>query len=425
MLEQAKSSKHDPYVAIKMVQFRKFVLGKLFFTVALQIQAVIVSWQIFELTKNPLSLGLIGLAEAVPFISIALFAGHVVDNGDRKKILLNALWVLLICSFFLLALAINLGLLSLQLITGCLYFVIFVSGVARGFLGPAQFAIMSQTVEDKSHFGNAVSWNSTIWQTSQVIGPALGGLIFAFFGKHVGQHGYIAAYSFDVIFMATSIILFSGIKLIPIVKTQINKLSIFESLREGLQFVLKKQEILAALSLDMFAVLFGGAIALLPIYCKDILHVGAEGLGMLRAAPAIGSIIIMLLIAYKPIKKGAGKIMLYCVAGFGLSILFFGISQLFWVSFLFLAISGMFDAVSVVIRQTLIQTLTPEDMKGRVSSVNSVFVGSSNEIGSFESGLAASILGTVNSVIFGSCMTFVVVLVTSIKANKLKQLDLP
>lgn len=418
-------NKNDPYAALKMVQFRKFILGKLCFTIALQIQGVIVSWQIFDITKNPLSLGFIGLTEAIPFISVALFAGHVVDNNDRKVILLRALTILLACSSGLFFLVLNLEDLSTFFVTSSLYLTIFISGIARGFLGPSQFALMSQTVEDRSHFGNAVSWNSTVWQSSQVLGPALGGMIFSYFGAINSQHGYIAAYGLDLVFMAISIFLFIGIKPIPIVRTNTASLGIFASLKEGLQFVFKKQEILGALSLDMFAVLFGGAIALLPVYCKDILHVGAHGLGLLRAAPALGSIMVMFLIAYRPIKKNAGKIMLFSVAGFGLSILLFGLSTAFWLSFAFLAMSGMFDAVSVVIRQTLIQTLTPEQMKGRVSSVNSVFVGSSNEIGSFESGLAATLLGTVNAVVFGSFMTFGVVIITFFKSKKLRQLDLP
>lgn len=409
-------STNDPYAALRIKEFQKFTLGKICFVIALQIQSVVVAWQIYSITKDPLSLGLIGLSEAIPSIAISLFAGHVVDNSDRRKIILWVLAVLLICSTLLWAFTFKPYTYIITTGTLPIYAIIFISGLARGFLGPAQFSMMAQTLPDKSYYANAVSWNSTIWQASSVAGPAIGGFLFGWFDIQT-------AYGVDAILMAVSIVLFiSTVSQGKPVQTEVQ--NIWKSLGTGLKFVFSNQVILSAMALDLFAVLFGGAVALLPIFASDILLTGPQGLGILRAAPAAGSVLTIFLTTHYPIKKSAGFKMLLCVVGFGLCMIGFGLSTVFALSLFFLVLSGAFDAISVVVRQTLIQTLTPDNMKGRVSSVNSIFVGSSNEIGSFESGVTARLLGVVKSVVIGGCLTLVVAGITALKAEKLRKLDL-
>lgn len=406
----------DPYAALKIKEFRKFTLGKTCFVIALQIQSVVVAWQIYSITKNPLSLGLIGLAEAIPSIAISLFAGHVADNSDRKKIIIWVLSVLFICSSLLWVFTLKPYEYIIAAGTAPIYAIIFISGFARGFLGPAQFSMMAQTLPDKSYYANAVSWNSTIWQASSVAGPAIGGFLFGWFDIQT-------AYGADAILMLISICLFiSMVSKGKPAQTEVQ--NIWESLSSGLKFVFSSQVILSAMALDLFAVLFGGAVALLPIFASEILLTGPQGLGILRAAPAVGAVLTIFLTAHYPIKKFAGAKMLLCVFGFGLCMIGFGLSTIFWLSLFLLVLSGAFDAISVVVRQTLIQTLTPENMKGRVSSVNSIFVGSSNEIGSFESGLTARLFGVVKSVVIGGCLTLLVAGITAAKAKKLRELDL-
>lgn len=410
------NNKYDPYAALRLPNFRLFLLGRLCFILALDIQAVIVGWQIFDITKDPLSLGLIGLAEAIPSITVALYAGHVADITSRKKIITTVLTVLVICSASLLFFTLDLSPESLHHKVIPIYTIIFISGAARGFLGPAVFALMPQLVHDKNLYSNAVTWNSVLWQGGSVAGPALGGLVYAFYGIS-------ASYATDAVLMLTSLIVFSLIPSIPLPEIP-TKQSIIKSLKEGIRFVFSNQIILSAISLDLFAVLFGGAVALLPVFASEILKTGPEGLGMLRAAPAAGSALMMIFMTYNPMHKSAGRKMLMCVAGFGLCMILFGISTNFYFSLFILAVSGMFDSVSVIIRSTLIQLHTPENMKGRVSAVNNIFIGSSNEIGSFESGVAAKLMGVVTSVVFGGCMTMGIVGFTAWKADQLRKLDL-
>ena len=405
--------KQDPYLALRIPDFRYFIGMRFFITLALQIQGVVVAWQVYELTKDPLSLGLIGLTEAIPAITVALFAGHVADNFPRKRIIIITLLTLFLCS---------LGLLFFSwvgskepLVLFPIYSIIAISGFARGFLGPAMFALMPQLVK-KENFSNAVTWNTTFWQTAAVAGPAAGGLIF-------GSAGLVFTYTIDValIFIGIILIFFIPNKPLPEKKSNLN---LGESLKEGLSFVFKNQIILSVMSLDLFAVLFGGAVALLPIFASDILHAGPMGLGFLRAAPSLGAVLMGALVLFFPVKKNAGRILLVSVAAFGATIIGFGISESFYLSLCLLFLSGMFDAISVIVRSTLIQTFTPEHLKGRVSSVNNIFIGSSNEIGGFESGLAAKIMGIVPSVIFGGSMTIFVVVITALKAKKLRTLHM-
>jgi MFS family permease len=404
----------NPYAALYVRDFRFFVLSRLFVTLAIMIQAVVVGWQVYEITKDPLSLGLIGLAEAIPAITVSLYAGHLADVVERKKIILVCVLTLVLCSSALLYFTMNTG--AFILANGALpiYTVIFVSGIARGFLSPANFSFMPQLI-GRELYQNAIVWNSTLWEGAAVGGPIIGGLVYGFYG-------ITAAYSVDVALMVaglTCYLLIPNRPLPPVSEEQ----GIFEKIKAGIRFVFKNQIVLSAISLDLFAVLFGGAVALLPIFADQILHVGKEGLGFLRSAQGIGALIMAVYMTRHPIKKNIGKILLWCVAGFGVCMIGFGVSKLFWLSMALLIISGMFDCVSVIVRSTLIHTLTPENMKGRVSAVNSIFIGSSNEIGSFESGVAAKLLGVVPSVVFGGLMTLGVVGFTALKADKLRELD--
>lgn len=409
-----KKEKHDPLAALRFKEFRFYILGRFFLTTAVNFQAVCVGWQVYELTKDPLSLGLIGLAEAIPYILIALFAGYVVDHYDRRKILMTAISVLILSSALLFFFSYN----STQLVsfgTAPIFALIFITGLARGFISPSMFAIMSQVVPKKV-FGNSSTWNSTVWQIGAVGGPAIGGFAYGFFGV-------AKAYLLNTFLFALSFFFFSFIATQAIIKSEkVERLK--ESLTAGLRFVFSNQLLLSALSLDLFAVFFGGAVALLPMFADQVLMVGPKGLGVLRAAPAIGALLMAIVLTFYPLHKSAGKKLLYAVALFGMSSIAFALSNNFLLSVLFLALGGAFDNISVVIRTTIVQMETPDHMRGRVSSVNSIFIGSSNEIGAFESGFAARLLGLVPSVIFGGSMTLLVTGITAKFAPKLRNLTL-
>lgn len=403
-----------PYAALKISDFRLFISARFCVTLAIQIQAVVVAWQVYEITKDPLSLGLIGLAEAIPSISVSLYAGHVADSIQRKKIILICLTTLLACSLALLIFTLDVGKSLLAYGVVPIYSVIFISGIARGFLTPAIFSYMTQLIP-RELYPNAVTWNSTLWETAAIGGPALGGFIYGFWG-------ITASYVTDVLLMTAGLLLAIGVANKPLPELS-EEQGVIGKIRSGLRFVFRNPIILSAISLDLFAVLFGGAVALLPIFADKILMVGKEGLGVLRSAPSVGALLMAFYITHHPIVKNTGKILLYCVAGFGVSMILFAISTNFWLSLFLLMMSGMFDCISVIIRGTLLQTLTPENMKGRVSAVNHIFIGSSNEIGMFESGVAARIMGVVPSVIFGGCMTIVVVTITGWVSKSLRTLQ--
>ena len=415
---------HDPYAVLRLPDFRRLVSARVLFTLASQIQGVVVGWQIYELTNNPLALGMIGLAEAIPSITVSLYAGHVADSVPRKRIIVPAVLLLFLCSLSLFLLARPTGMallahqkvLALPLYVVMLYAVLFVSGIARGFLGPAVFSFMPQLLPDRNLLSNAVTWNTSSWQAAAVLGPAIGGLLFA-------KQGKAFAYGVDTVLMLSSLLLFISIASRALPTREGERLSLGESVLSGVKFIFGNQIVLAALSLDLFAVLFGGAVVLLPIFARDILHAGPDGLGYLRAAPAVGSVLMAVWLTYSPLRRGAGRKMLWAVAGFGLATIGFALSRNLVLSFFLLFLTGVFDSVSVIVRSTLIHTYTPEYMKGRVSAVNNIFIGSSNEIGAFESGAAAKLMGTVTSVVFGGMMTLLVVAVTAWKANKLRELE--
>jgi MFS family permease len=402
-----------PYAALQIPDFRLYISSRFFITLAIQIQSVVVAWQVYELTKNPLSLGLIGLAEAVPSISVSLYAGHIADIMQRKKIIVMCVCTLLLCSSLLLLFTFQSASFFSMYGVWPIYAVIFLSGIARGFLSPAFFSFMPQLVP-RNLYSNAVTWNSTLWETATIAGLALGGLIYIF--------GISVAYTVDVLLTLGGLFLISGVANKPLPPATAEE-GVAEKIKAGLRFVFHNKIILSAISLDLFAVLFGGAVALLPIFADEILHVGSVGVGILRAAPSIGALLMAFYITHNPFQRNTGKILLACVAGFGVCMILFALSTNFWLSLFLLIVSGGFDCISVIIRSTLLQTLTPENMKGRVSAVNHIFVGSSNEIGMFESGLMARVMGTVPSVIFGGFATLTVVGITSWVSKSLRTLQ--
>ncbi|MEP7264266.1 MAG: MFS transporter [Bacteroidota bacterium] len=405
------SVKHDPFAAMRSREFRFFIWAKFLLTVALQMQAVIISWLIYDITKDTLALGLIGLTEAVPALALALPGGIVADRYNRRKILIISTGIMMLASVALAFYAYGYGTHALW----PAYVVIFIIGAARGFFNPSQGPFWSQLI-DREHYVNASVWNSSMWQTGAVSGPALGGICYAWLGAGVSSIIVCVLILITMLYYV-----FIGNK--PVVMSNRGE-AIKDSLKAGLAYVWNSKTLLSAIALDMFAVLFGGAVALLPAFADQILHTGPQGLGFLRAAPALGSVIMAGFLAFYPPHKDAGKKMLLCVGGFGICMIAFALSENFYLSFFILMLSGVFDNVSVVIRSTIMQTFTPDAMRGRVAAVNSIFVGSSNEIGAFESGLAARLLGLVNSVVAGGCITLMVTVVGWKKSPSLRKLEL-
>ncbi len=410
-------TKADPYIALRFPEFRSYVAMRFLFTFAYQIQAVVVGWYIYQLTKDPLSLGLIGLAEAIPSITVTLYGGYIADKSNKKTMLIKIMGTMLICSSVLAFVTSKaaLDILSQGMIITTMYVMIFCIGLARGFYSPTAFSIMGQIIP-KEHYPNSSTWNSGAYQMGSIVGPAAGGLLYAFGGI---TSCFVVIVTF--ITMSLSCIIFfiksHPAKFVP-------KESIYKSLEEGIRFVFKSRMLVGALSLDMFSVFFGGAVALMPIFAHDILKVGSEGLGLMRAAPALGAVITMFIMARYPPMNKPWRNLLFAVAGFGICIIAFGLSRNFYLSLLILFFEGAFDSVSVIIRSTILQILTPDEMRGRVSAVNSMFIGSSNEIGAFESGATARLMGTIPSVLFGGSMTLIIVFVTYLKTKRLIPLSL-
>jgi len=406
---------HDAYAVLKLRDFRLFISFRFFTTIAFQMQSIIVGWQMYQLTRDPLALGLIGLAEAIPFILVALYAGHAADLYNRKGIMILFSFVFLTGTVLLYMISFGSVREFLSFGVGPIYIVVALTGIARAFIYPAAIAMMAQLVP-RHLYTNSSTWNSTIWHIAAITGPALGGLIYGFFGVKVA---YLSVMGF------VGLALF----MLLIVKNRPNPENIasetlLHRLSSGLKFVFRNQILLGTMSLDMFAVLFGGAVAMLPVFAAEVLHTGPQGLGFLRAAPMAGAVIMSLVLAYRPPMKHAGKWLFAGVTGFGLSMIFFALSTNFYLSMLLLMFSGMFDNVSVIIRSTAMQLLTPDDMRGRVASVNSIFIGSSNEIGSFESGVAAKLMGLIPSVIFGGTMTLLTVGIIARLTPGLRKLNL-
>jgi MFS family permease len=394
-----------------------FLLLRFAMVFAWSMQFIIIEWEVYSLTKNPLSLGIIGLMEVIPAIGMALFAGHIVDQKEKKGLLLKCILAFLAISFglFLLTWPPITSNLSTNKILYSIYFFVFLGGLVRAFLGPTIFSLLSLIVPKKA-YPNAATWSSSVWQIASVVGPAVAGFSITWIGVNWSM-GFIIVCSF------LSLIALSQIETKPILNPKIGE-PIMQSLKEGVKFVYNNKTILGALTLDMVAVLFGGAVALLPIFAQDILKVGPEGFGVLRAAPAVGALLTMFVSAHLPFYRNAGIKLLAAIFAFGICIIVFGISTIFWISVLALFMSGVADGFSVVIRQTILQLKTPDSMRGRVAAVNSIFVGSSNELGAFESGLTAKLMGTVSAVVFGGSMTLLVVLFTGIQSPTFRKLDL-
>ena len=409
--------KKDPYEALRYKEFNTFLLVRFAMVFAWSMQFIVIEWQVYSITKDPLSLGLIGLMEVIPAVALALFAGHIVDQKEKKGMLLKCILAFSIISFglFLLTWPVVIASYDIQTVLYGIYFMVFLGGLVRAFIGPTIFSLLSLIVPKKV-YPNAATWSSSVWQIGSVVGPAVAGFSITLIGVH---------WSMCSVFICSIIALLglSQIEKKPIMNPKIGE-PIMQSLTEGIKFVFNNKTVLGAITLDMVAVLFGGAVALLPIFAQDILKVGPEGFGFLRAAPAVGSFLTMLFTAYVPLTKNAGIKLLAAIFGFGVSIIVFGLSTIFWVSLLALFLSGVFDGISVVIRQTILFLKTPDNMRGRVSAVNSMFVGSSNELGAFESGLTAKLMGTVTAVVFGGSMTLIIVALTGFISPTFRNLDL-
>jgi MFS family permease len=406
---------NDPFAAIRLPEYKNLVLGRFFFIMALRMMSTLVGWWIYDLTKDPFAIGLVGLSEVVPALTMALYSGHVIDISEKRGLLLKTVFFYLCAAGLLLLISTPFihGHFDGKHISWLIYGVIFCTGIIRSFTGP-NFSAMIGIIVPRQLLQNATTWSQGSWLTASVLGHATGGFMIALTGN-TGTLILIA------LLMTTSFFILMQLK--PKPAKQMGEGRTWESVQEGLRFVYRTKELLAAYSLDMFAVLFGGAAAMVPVYARDILKIGAMGFGWLNASTDMGAIIVVVLLTISPLKKAQGKILLYAVGGFGLCIILFGLSKWFLLSFAALMLGGMLDGVSVVIRGTVMQLKTPDHLRGRVSSVSSMFINSSNELGQFESGVMAKLLGVVPSVVFGGCMTLAVVVTTWFKAPALRKFE--
>ena len=414
--------KPDPYSALRFREFNIFLIVRFILVFSWSMQFIIVEWLVWEITEDPLSLGLIGLMEVVPAVSMALFAGHIVDQKEKTNLLIYCIIAFLFVSigFYLVTGSESKSLFTTQTILYIIYFLVFIGGFIRAFFGPTIFSLVALIVPKKT-YANAATWSSSVWQMGVVLGPA-----FAGFSIHwIGVNNSMGVVLIGVLI---SLIILAFIKRKPVLNPKIGE-NIFTSLKEGISFVYNSKAILGVITLDMVAVLFGGAIALLPIYATEVIQIPpgmepSEVFGVLRATPAVGSLITMFIAAYIPITRKAGIKLLMAIFGFGISIISFGLSSIFWISVLSLFIYGVTDGISMVIRQTILQLKTPDHLRGRVASVNSIFVGSSNELGAFESGVTAKLMGTVTAVVFGGTITVLTALSTAFISPSFRKLDL-
>jgi MFS family permease len=416
MTNPANQSSLSPFASIRIAEYRNLILGRFIFIMGLRMMGTLVGWWIYELTNDPLAIGIVGLSEVIPAVSLALYAGHVIDLSEKRKLMLRGVMLYFLCAFILFLLSTHFisTYLSSHLISIGIYAIIFCTGITRAFTGPV-FGVLVALIVPKNLLQNATTWNQGAWLGASVTGHALSGFLISIIGIP-GTLSVICTLIFIAFFVMT--------RLKP--KAALNERGekrTWDSVKEGVRFVYNTKEVLAASSLDLFAVLFGGAVAMIPVYAKDILHVGASGFGWLNAATDMGSIIIVIILTLSPLRREQGKKLMLAVAGYGACIIVFAISKVFSVSFAALLVSGMLDGISVVTRGTILQLKTPDNMRGRVMSVNSMFINSSNELGQFESGVAARLIGVVPSVIFGGCMTLLVVIITWIKAPGLRKME--
>jgi MFS family permease len=385
---------HGPYVALRSRDYRFFLGGRFLSVIGAQMLDGAIGWELYERTGSAMALAMVGLVQVLPIFLLVLPAGHAADRYDRRKVVMLSLAMLILTSLALAWISYT------QAPVALIYVCLFAVGVALAFHRPASAAMLPQLVPGE-HFANAVTWGSTGWQAASVIGPALGGLVIGFAGR--AGPVYLCDAALMLCFMLCLAVLRG--RAAPRKAADMT----LKTILAGFRFVRHDRVIFGAITLDLLAVLFGGAMTLLPVYAKDILHVGATGFGLLRAAPAIGAVAIAFVMAYSGPMRRAGRSVLWAVAGFGVSTIIFGFSTWYPLSLVLLIVAGAFDMVSVVIRQTLVQVRTPDAMRGRVSSVNSLFIDTSNQLGGFESGAAAALFGPVISVVGGGVATLLVV----------------
>jgi len=410
------SNQHDAFAALRYRDFSIITLNQFCLTLAILIQEIIVAYSLYQITKDPLTLGLIGLAEAIPFIALSLWGGYFADRFNKQTIMK-------VCLFFAAPLPLILWWLfhayaidsiTINSLSWGIYAVIFGLGTIRGFYNPSATSLKLFLIP-KAIYANGATWTTIGWQSGVILGPMLGGFMLAFLGRETSL-------------IAVSILLALCFMLINLLQKRnfpvMEEHRVLNSLGEGFRFIWKTKIVLWAISLDLVSVLFGGVIALLPIFAEDILKVGPEGLGYLRAAPSIGALVTMIALTKFPPTQHAWRNMLLAVAGFGIFTLLFAFSDHVWLSLFALAMTGACDSISVVIRQTILQIFPPENMRGRVAAVNGMFVSSSNELGAFESGLAAKYMGTVMATVFGGCITMAVVVVSWAKTKDLFGIDI-
>ena len=412
----ADYSPSSPIEALRIPEFRSLIIGRFIFIMGLRMMSTLVGWWIYNLTNAPIAIGIVGLSEFIPAVSLALYAGHIIDISEKRKLMLTGVSLYGVAALLLLILSTSLSTEHLQphYIAICIYLILFGTGIIRSFTGPI-FNVMLAQVVPKKILQNAITWNTGVFLTASIIGHAMGGFLIA----GLGNTGTL---TIVVILVISAFLVCTTLKRIQPLNERGEKKT-WDSVKAGLAFVFKTKELLGAISLDLFAVLFGGAVALIPVYARDILKVGAQGFGLLNGASDMGSIFVVILLTIFPPKRKQGKKLLFAVAGFGTCIIIFGLSKLFWLSFGVLLLSGVMDGISVVTRGTIMQLKTPDHMRGRVLSVNSMFINSSNELGQFESGIAARLLGVVPSVVFGGCMTLAVVALTWFKAPSLRKME--
>lgn len=416
--------KKDSFAALRYKDFRSYLGMRFFFTFAYQMQTTVLGFYIYQVTHSKVAIAFIGLSEAIPAVGIALYGGYIADKYEKRKMLLLIYAGVCFSSLvmFIVTLSSMHAYIHFNWIIPIMYAMIFCNGVARAFYGPATFTVYAHSVP-REVYPNASTWSSSSWQAASILGPMTAGFAYAFAGHIIpGLSGITATFSIIIVFLLISTVLVYRLRKYPPVF--IPKENIWKSLSEGINFVLKTKMMLYAMSLDLFSVFFGGVVALLPVFALDILKVGPEGLGLMRMTSSLGAALTMIvMVRFSPMNK-PWRNLLIAVTGFGCSILAFGLSRSFYLSLLFLFTQGAFDSISVIIRGTLMQLLTPDHMRGRVSAVNSMFIGSSNEIGDFESGMAAKLLGTIPAVLFGGCMTMFIVIITYFKTKSLLPLSL-
>ncbi len=400
---------------MKIPEFKFFITGRFIFIMGLRMTGTVIGWWMYLLTKSPLALGFVGLSEVIPALSLALYAGHYIDISEKRKLLLTTLLLYMGCVllFILFSSELSHSRLTTWTLAACICLVVAVTGAIRAFSGPTFSAMIAQIVP-KELLTAAASISSATWLVGSIIGHAAGGFLIAYIG--INKTFYVI-----LVFLLSGFLLLRKISTKPILhKSSSNT---WQSVKEGIDYVFKTKEILGTLSLDLFAVLFGGAVAMVPVFAKDILHIGPIGFGWLNAAADIGSIITVTILTFRPLQKKQGRLLFFAVGGFGACIILFALSELFWLSFVALLLSGCMDGISVIIRSTILQIKTPAELRGRVMSVNSMFINSSNELGQFESGVAAKIMGIVPSVVFGGCMTLAITIATWYKAPSIKKME--